>query len=333
MIPRTVLMAQEVAAQLSSNQIDEFGNVILNGYLSVIPNTINKKAWQYSETTTAPANLPSLSAVQPALKGWTTNYMEYYTRLQPNGYGVNPGDPTMFEYNVHSFVPSKAAAAGLISTTGSLVAGSGYVPGTYKAVLTGGSGVGASGQIVVGAGGGVTATSITNPGNDYPGGLGSASNMVTRTITGVGTGLRVDYSWAGVTLTSIDAITAPGVGYAVGDTAYVGTTENGIITITAVTAAGGVTGFTLISPGTGYTVGNILTAYLPNGAGWSISVTGITSTPAVNGGALRWAQVPRRFFQNQTASFVPPTANQKAIPYSFMYPVADSLTPPPIDTL
>jgi hypothetical protein len=248
MIPRTVLMAQEVAAQFTPTEIDDYGNIILNGYLSVVPNTVNKKAWQYKETLTAPVNLPSLTLRTPAMKGWTNNYQEYYTQLQPNGYGVNPGDPTMFEYTVHSFVPSQAAVTGIISTTGSLVAGSGYLPGTYNIALTGGAGTGAYGRAVVD-----------------------------------GTGV--------------------------------------------------VTSFTLIAPGSGYAVGNVLTGDIPGGSGWSITVSAVTNTPAVAGGQPRWSQVPHRFFQNQVADFAPPNANQQAIQYSFVYPIADSLVPPPTDVL
>lgn len=91
-------MAAEVASQFSAAQVDEYGNIIKNGYLSVVPNTTNKKAWQYAETTTAPVDLPSLTETRPAYRGWTTNYMQYYTELQPNGYGQNPGNPTMFGY-------------------------------------------------------------------------------------------------------------------------------------------------------------------------------------------------------------------------------------------
>ena len=32
MIPRTVLMAQEVAAQFTTSQLEDYGNIILNGY-------------------------------------------------------------------------------------------------------------------------------------------------------------------------------------------------------------------------------------------------------------------------------------------------------------
>ena len=96
-------MAKEVEAQFTSAQLEDYGNIVLNGYLSVVPNTTNKKAWQYAETTTAPVNLPSLTEVQPIYRGWTTNYMQYYTQLPPNAYNQAPGNPTMFEYVVHSF--------------------------------------------------------------------------------------------------------------------------------------------------------------------------------------------------------------------------------------
>jgi hypothetical protein len=112
MHPRTVKMAAEVVSQFSGTQLDEYGNVILNGYLSVVPNATSKKAWQYAETTTAPVNLPSLTETRPAYRGWTTNYMQYYTQLQPNGYSVNPGDPTGFSFSVHSFVASPAPTVG-----------------------------------------------------------------------------------------------------------------------------------------------------------------------------------------------------------------------------
>ena len=103
MIPRVVQMAAEVASTFTVPQLENYGNIILNGYLESVPNTINKKAWQYKETVTAPVNLPSLTQITPALKGWTNNYQEYYTQLQPNDYDVDPGDPTMFEYDVHSY--------------------------------------------------------------------------------------------------------------------------------------------------------------------------------------------------------------------------------------
>ena len=336
MIPRVAKMAAEVAAQFTTTQLEDYGNIILNGYATTGPNSTGKLAWQYQETTTAPAALPSVTSIQPLLRGWTTNYQEYYTQLQPNGYGVNPGDPTMFEYTVHSFVPGQAAVSGIIATTGSLVGGSLYNSGTYTVPLTGGTGGGAVGSVTVGSGGGAaTAVTITNPGGDYPFGLGSVSNAVTRTITGSGTGLRVDYNYLNGNLTVINAITIGGSGYAVGDTAYVGTVETGIITISTVTPSGAVTGFTLVTSGSNYTVGDVLTGFLPGGSGWSITVVSVTSTPEVPGGQPFWAQTPRRFFQNQVGITGPnPSINYpNAIQYSFVYPVSDNPVAPPIDVL
>lgn len=183
MIPRTVQMAKAVEATFTTPQVEDYGNVILNGYLSVVPNTVNKKAWQYKETSTAPVNLPSLTEVQPALKGWTTNYMEYYTQVPPNGYGVNPGDPTMFEYDVHSF----SAETGPITAIGSLQGGQGYFPGIYTGIATqGGSGTGATLDITVAAGGVVTSVTLNNPGIDYAVGDG-----LTATAIGPGYGFAV----------------------------------------------------------------------------------------------------------------------------------------------
>jgi len=183
MIPRTVQMAAEVAAQFTTTQLKDYGNIIINGYATTGPNSTGKLAWQYKETTTPPAPLPSVTSVQPALKGWATNYMEYYTQLQPNGYGVNPGDPTMFEYNVHSF----SAATGPITAIGSLQGGQNYTPGIYTNVATqGGSGTGATLNITVGAGGDITTVTLNAPGIDYTVGDG-----LTATAIGPGYGFAI----------------------------------------------------------------------------------------------------------------------------------------------
>ena len=247
MVPRTVLAAAEVAAILTAPQLDSLGNILYNGYATTGPNTINKKAWQYKETNTAPVNLPSLTSYTPAMKGWTTNYMQYYTQLPPNGYGVNPGDPTMFDYTVHSFTAQKGAVVAL----GQLQAGYNYTPGSYTNVATiGGSGVGATLDIVVDAGG----------------------NVVSAVLN------------------------APGSGYAVGE------------------------GLGVASPGA-----------LGSGVGFAVAVASVTNvSPA---GQPKWNQAPRRYFQNQVAPFVPPNNNPQAISYSWIYPVADSLVPPPVDVL
>jgi len=176
-------MTKEVAAQFTPAQLSNYGNVLLNGYLSVVPNSSGKKAWKYKETSGAAAALPSLTNVRPALKGWTTNYYDYYTEVPPNGYNVNPGDPTMFEYDVHSF----AQPNGTISGLGPIRGGYGYTTGPFTNVpAVGGHGTGATLDLNVGAGGVVVNAVINNPGTGYVAGDG-----LTVTTIGPGTGFAV----------------------------------------------------------------------------------------------------------------------------------------------
>jgi hypothetical protein len=192
MIPRTVKMSAEVASTFTVSDLENYGNIILNGYLESVPNTINKKAWQYKETVTAPVNLPSLTQITPALKGWTNNYQEYYTQLQPNDYDVDPGDPTMFEYNVHSYTQS----TGPVLTVGNLQAGEGYNTGTYLNVPTvGGSGTGATLNLVIGLGGVVSSAVLNAAGSGYTVGDG-----LTVTTLGAGYGFNV----AVLTITTVN---------------------------------------------------------------------------------------------------------------------------------
>jgi hypothetical protein len=163
-------MAAAVKAAFTVTEEEALGNVIYNGYIDIVPNTINKKAWQYKETNTAPVDLPSLSVWHPALKGWTTNYMQYYTRLGPVPvYGTTSGDPTMFDYAVHSFT----AQQGAVLTLTSFQAGQGYTPGSYVNVATfGGSGTGATLNITVDINGVVTLVALNSAGNGYTAGDG-----------------------------------------------------------------------------------------------------------------------------------------------------------------
>ena len=109
MIPRVVQIAEAVSSAYSPTTEKALGNVIYNGYVTVLPNTTNKKAWQYKETLTPPVDLPSVTVRTPAMKGWTNNYQEYFTQLGPvPGYDTTSGDPTMFEYIVNSFASSDA---------------------------------------------------------------------------------------------------------------------------------------------------------------------------------------------------------------------------------
>ena len=335
MIPRTAKMAAEVAATLTPTQLDDYGNIILNGYATTGPNTTGKLAWQYQETTTAPLPLPSITSVQPLLRGWTTNYQEYYTQLQPNGYGVNPGDPTMFTYFNHSFSQQE----GGISTFRLTAGGSRYVPGTYPAEpLSGGSGVGATADIVVTAApdvtkGPATSASFLSAGSGYSMNNVFFANVSTAAVTGSGVGLQLNgRSFAGVLVTIFDIGQTAGQDYEVGDIVRV-LPGTGTAQVTAVGYGGTVTSITVVNPGSGYKVGDSLTAFgLPDGSDFYASVAEIIPGAGAYG-EPSWAQSPRRFFQNQVADFVPPTANQQAIQYSFIYPVADNPTPPPIGPL
>jgi hypothetical protein len=185
MIPRTVMMAKVVENMFSSTELDQYGNIILNGYASTVPNSTGKLAWQYQQTTTAPVPLPSLQVFRPALKGWTTNYMEYFTKPNPPDYPVNPGDPTMFSYVVHSYGP----VTGEITAFGSISGGSGYTPGTYTGVNLVGNGTGATADIVVGASGEVTSVTLVAGGTGYVQWESVTANAVD--IGGTGSGFYV----------------------------------------------------------------------------------------------------------------------------------------------
>ena len=329
-------MAAEVAATFTPTQLEDYGNIILNGNLEMVPNTINKKAWQYKETATAPVNLPSLPQITPAMKGWTNNYMEYYTQSQPNGYNVNPGDPTMFAYRTHSFTPE----TGPINTLNVSSPGSGYTPGTYLAEpLTGGTGSGATADIVVSVGEGVvggpaSAVSFVSAGGGYSSSNQFFTGRQTITLTGSGYGLTIQGNSRDGELITVNSVSFGGLGYQVGDTYYV-TPGTGVGQVDAIGPNGVVTGFTLVGTGVGYTPGDALEALgLPVGNGFCTLVATVDPV-AGTGNAPRWAQAPRRFCQNQVGITGPdPAINYPdAIAYSFIYPVADNPVAPPVGTL
>jgi hypothetical protein len=304
MIPRTVNIAAEVAAQLSPTELANYGNVIF-----------------------------------PAHRGWTNNYAEYYTRLPVNGYGQVPGNPTMFEYTVHSWTKP----TGPIKTIGGngtwVTGGQNDPPGTYTNVaLTGGSGSGAQATIVVkdvvGSVGPILTYTQTSGGNGYP--AAALSQIQSTDITGGGYGAQFNGGGSlspppsPLTVSSLDK---PGENYRPGDVlALAGGIIPAEVTVQTVGLKGTVTSVVITNPGTGYKVGDSLTAAVPGGSGFRAPV-GEVEAVAGTGNEPRWAQAPRRFFQNQTAAFVPPTPNQRAIQYSYMYPVVDNPDAPPIDTL
>jgi len=335
MIPRVVNMAKEVASVLSTTELENYGNIILNGYTTQVANTINKKAWKYKETAGPAPNLPILTVTRPVLKGWTTNYQEYYTQLQPNGYGVNPGDPTMFGYSVHSFSDSSSpGSASIVTITNP---GANYTTGYYPNIpLTGGSGTGAVATFVVqDLAGPVTNLLELSQGTGYPG--TAVANVPTNALTGVGVGLTVNLLGVlgpppyGAPLLSIGS--SGGNGYRVGDTVepVFGSGTGAVYQVTAVTGTGAVAQIVIDNGGEGFVAGDVLSAVIPGGVGLSLQVANVN--PQVF--APRWAQVPHRFNQLQVSSTTPPqyVNNPAVIQYSFLYPVADNPLEPPIDTL
>ncbi len=79
---------------------------------------------------------------------------------------------------------------GKILTLNTLVAGTLYTPGTYNAVaLTGGTGSGATANIVVGGGGGVTSVTLVNGGSGYD--VGEILSAAAANIGGTGSGFSI----------------------------------------------------------------------------------------------------------------------------------------------
>ena len=172
MIPRTAQMAKVVENILSTSEIDDYGNIILNGYATTGPNTANIKAWQYHETTTAPVNLPSITTYQPMLRGWTTNYMSYFTRPE-SGYSLYTGQENPLLFDIWNFyqTPGAVGATGPVTSIAINVGNSdAYIPGTYLISATGGPGSGLVCEIIVTPGGAlgvVSAVNVVNGGTGY----------------------------------------------------------------------------------------------------------------------------------------------------------------------
>jgi hypothetical protein len=89
----------------------------------------------------------------------------------------------------------------------------------------------------------------------------------------------------------------------------------------------------IVNPGIGYLDTDVLSATVAGGAGFTAAVNSTVAPFAA--GQNKWNQVPHRYFQNQVGTTGPsPLINYPdAIQYSFIYPIADSIVPPPIDAL
>ena len=183
-------MAKEVSSVFLPIVEKDLGNVIFNGYMTVVPNTTNKKRWQYKETMTAPLNLPSLVQITPSMKGWTNNYQEYFTQVAAvSPYGQTSGTPTMFNFGVHSFTQ----ATGPIASVSAPQSGGGYIAGTHLNVATvGGTGTGATLDITVDVSGTVVSATLNSSGSNYT--QGDGLTVAPATAAGGGSGFSVAVS-------------------------------------------------------------------------------------------------------------------------------------------
>jgi hypothetical protein len=103
----------------------------------------------------------------------------------PMWQGDDRDDKKARSYCTFDIVPPVATQPGAIETLGTIVGGSNYTPGTYKAVaLTGGSGTGATADVTVSAGGAVTVARLDDPGVGY-----KVGDVLL--IAGAGTGFTV----------------------------------------------------------------------------------------------------------------------------------------------
>ena len=196
-----------------------------------------------------------------------------------------------------------AVLGGQIETFGSIVPGSGYVDATYTAVpLTGGAGTGAQGTITV-SGGVVTDVVITVGGFGYQ--MGDVLSATTASLGGAGSGFSVpvtSVSGGSGFSVPVSVVNTAGpirgswvrqdipyvvagnslyqLGSSIGGT-YSGvplTGGNGSGATADITIAGGVvTAVALDTAGINYQVGDVLSAPLGGGTGFSISVATITT--------------------------------------------------------
>ena len=181
-----------------------------------------------------------------------------------------------------------------IATLGGVTGGANYTPGVYNGVaLSGGSGTGAQGNVTVGAGGVVTGVVITNPGVGYK--AGDYLTAVPNVIGGTGAGFSVPVATLMTNRIGTTGVIAGGAAYTNGVYANVALTGgSGAGAVGTVTVAGGaVTGIVITNPGSGYKVGDSLSALAASvggtGAGFAVPVAslraGIKTTAAITAGS------------------------------------------------
>lgn len=102
---------------------------------------------------------------------------------------LGPTPDSGYTVELHYYYYPTSIVQAAIQTFGAITGGSGYISGTYFNVpFTGGSGSGATGNIVI-SGGAVTSVSISNPGAFYA--IGDALSISAANVGGSGIGFSI----------------------------------------------------------------------------------------------------------------------------------------------
>jgi hypothetical protein len=153
---------------------------------------INPATNEYSYLLNKDVNFIRQAYPNPADTGLPKYYALFGSQFSnPNELSFILGPTPDANYNVelHYFYYPATIVQGTIATTASIVAGTSYSAGTYLGVnLTGGSGTGATADIVV-SGGGVTSVTIRNPGSLYV--IGDVLSAPSSAIGNTGSGFTV----------------------------------------------------------------------------------------------------------------------------------------------
>jgi flagellar hook-basal body protein len=160
-----------------------------------------------------------------------------------------------------------------IGTLGGVTGGSGYTNGTHTDVLlSGGSGAGAKGTVVI-AGGIVTSATLTATGVGYKQG---DFLTIDPSIIGNGSGFSVPVSTLVTNrIGTLAAVSDAGSGYTVGQVVNLvggAGTSGATGTVTSINGTGGVTGIALTTPGSGFTAGQLLAITATAGAATGATV-------------------------------------------------------------
>ena len=181
-----------------------------------------------------------------------------------------------------------------IATLGGITGGTNYTPGVYNGVaLSGGSGTGATANVTVSNTGIVTGVTIVNPGVGYK--AGDYLTAVPNVIGGTGAGFSVPIATLMTNRIGTTGTVTGGAAYTNGTYNNVPLTGGSGVGATAtVTIAGGVvTTVAITNPGSGYKVGDTLSALAASvggtGAGFSVPVStlraGVKTLGAITAGS------------------------------------------------